>query len=58
MFHPRGPRFMELVQQGLSSVERGYYLTFPLPRARALLEAQGFRVDMRRALASIPLGRE
>jgi hypothetical protein len=49
---------MELVQQGLSSVERGYYLTFPLPRARALLEAQGFRVDMRRALASIPLGRE
>jgi SAM-dependent methyltransferase len=29
MFHPKGPRFVELVQQGLSSVERGYDLLAP-----------------------------
>ena len=29
MFHPKGPTFFELVQQGLSSVERGYDLLAP-----------------------------
>lgn len=29
MFHPKGPSFVELLQQGLSSVERGYDLLAP-----------------------------
>ncbi|QRN97471.1 class I SAM-dependent methyltransferase [Archangium violaceum] len=29
MFHPKGPSLMELLQQGLSSVERGYDLLAP-----------------------------
>jgi ubiquinone/menaquinone biosynthesis C-methylase UbiE len=29
MFHPKGPRFVELVRQGLSSVEEGYDLLAP-----------------------------
>ncbi|MCY1083550.1 class I SAM-dependent methyltransferase [Archangium lansingense] len=29
MFHPKGPSFMELMQQGLSSMERGYDLLAP-----------------------------
>lgn len=29
MFHPKGPRFVELVRQGLSSVEGGYDLLAP-----------------------------
>jgi SAM-dependent methyltransferase len=29
MFHPQGPSFVELLQQGLSSVERGYDLLAP-----------------------------
>ncbi|HYO56411.1 class I SAM-dependent methyltransferase [Archangium sp.] len=29
MFHPKGPSFMELLQQGLGSVERGYDLLAP-----------------------------
>jgi SAM-dependent methyltransferase len=29
MYHPRGPTLWELVEQGLSSTERGYYLLAP-----------------------------
>lgn len=51
MFHPKGPRFVELVRQGLSSVERGYdslapkfeYTPFrtPEPVLKAALEELG-----------------
>jgi ubiquinone/menaquinone biosynthesis C-methylase UbiE len=34
-----------------------YYLTFLLPRARALLEAQGFNVDVRRDVIAEPYSR-
>lgn len=34
-----------------------YYLTFLLPRARALLEAEGFRVEVRRGLFAPPYER-
>ena len=34
-----------------------YYLTFLLPRARALLEARGFALEVRRGLFPAPFER-